>query len=66
MENKRGESFQQKKKGTKFYKKFGNNYKGYQGINFKVNKQKNTTEIKEREVSTTYNKNIAQREPLKC
>ena len=64
--NKRCESFEHKKKGTKFYKNFRNNYQGYQGSNFKNNKQQNPTAIKEREVPIAYDKNTAQREPLKC
>ena len=45
---------------------FGNNYRRYQRNNFKNYKQQNPTAIKEREITTTFNKNTAQREPLKC
>ena len=59
------DNFDQRKKNTKFYKNTGNNYKGYQGNNYKWFKPQNPT-TKEREPPTTFNKNIAQREPLKC
>ena len=62
--NKRRESFEHKK-GTKFYKFFGNNYQVYQGSNFKSNKQQNPNEMKEREVLMDCNNNTTQREPLK-
>ena len=54
--NKRRKRLEQKNKGTKFYDKSRNNYWGYQGSNFKNNKQHNHTTTKEKEVSTAYNK----------
>ena len=48
-----------------FYKNSGNYYWGYQGNNYKIFKQRNPTTTKERETPTAFNKNIAQREPLK-
>jgi len=35
---KRPESFEQRKKGTKFHKNYGTNYRGYQGSNYNGNK----------------------------
>ena len=63
--NKWRESFEQKKKGTKIYKNPRNNYRRYQGSNFKNNKKSNPTAIEQREVTITYNKINPQREPLK-
>ena len=62
--NKRCDNFEQKKKGTKFYKNNENNYRGYQGNNYKNYKESNPAAIKERETPTAFNKNTAQREPL--
>ena len=42
-----------------------NNYKVYKGSNYKSFKPKNPA-TKERETPTTFNKNTALREPLKC
>ena len=46
--NKRRENFEQKKKGTMFYKNSRNNYQGYWGEIFKNYKQENPTTIKEK------------------
>ena len=58
-------NFDQRKKNTKFYKNTRDNYKGYQGYNYKGFKPQNPT-TKEREPPTTFNKSTTQREPLKC
>ena len=57
--------FWTEKRKAHFKKKIGNIYWGYQGSNFKSNKQYNLTKMKEREVPTSYNKNSSQREPSK-
>ena len=59
------DKFDPRKKNNKFYKNTRNNYEGYQGSNYKNFKPQNPT-TKEREPPTTFNKNTAQREPLKC
>ena len=63
--SKRQDNFVPRKKNNKFHKNTGNTYKRYQGNNYENFKPQNST-VKEREPPTTFNKNTAQREPLKC
>jgi hypothetical protein len=65
--DKKHNKFEKKGKGTKFYNKnFGNNQRSYQGSNYKGNKPYNQSRNKDKEPVIVYNKNTAQREPLKC
>ena len=57
------DNFDPRKKNNKFHKNTGNNYKGYQGNNCKKFKPQNSAV---KESPTAFNKNTAQREPLKC
>jgi len=69
--DKRGGNSEHKGGNFKFNRNFGNNSRefsrnNYQGTNFIRNMQQNSTTMKEKEVPTGYNKDIAQRGPLKC
>jgi len=66
---KRENNFDQKK-NFKFNRNSGNNFRhypknNYQGTNSKGNTQQSYTN-KNKDIPNTYNKNIVQREPLKC
>ena len=63
--NKMKNNFDPRKKQNKFHKNTRNNYKGYQGNNYKKFKLQNSA-VKEREPPIAFNKNTAQRGPLKC
>ena len=52
-----------KNKNAKFHKNTRNNYRGYQGNNYKIFKTLNLA-TKEREPPIAFNKNIAWREPI--
>ena len=61
--NKGPNNFDPRKNHNKFHKNTGNNYRQYQGNNYQGFKPQNYA-IKE--PSTVFNKNQAQKEPLKC
>ena len=71
QKNKRTSNFDQKKKGFKSNKRFGNNSQNisknnYQGTNFKVKTQQNITTPKGRDVPNNYVKNNEHEELVKC
>ena len=71
LKNKRTCNFDQKRKGFKSNKSFGNNSRNfsmnnYQGTYFKSKTQKNNTTPKGRDMSNNYVKNNEHKEPIKC
>ena len=61
--NKRPNNFDPRKKQNKFHKNTWNNYRGYQGNNYQGFKPRNSVV---KEPSIVFNKNQAQKDPLKC
>ena len=71
QKNKRTSHFDEKRKGFKSNKFFGNNSQNfsknnYEGADFKNKKQQNTTIPKGRDIPNNFVKNNEHMEPVKC